>query len=78
MNKVVVSFRTNKSRVRRLDSLARALKRRRTQLIDEALDNYLEVQRWQIEHIKSAIRAADAGEFATDEEVERAFRQFEE
>jgi predicted transcriptional regulator len=31
---------------------------------------------WQIEEIKKAIQQADAGDFATDEEVEEIFKKW--
>jgi hypothetical protein len=31
---------------------------------------------WQIEEIKRAVREADRGEFASDEQVERTLRKF--
>jgi predicted transcriptional regulator len=73
MPKVTVTFRTEESNVKQLDEIARASKRDRSQLIIEALDNYLEVQEWQLSEIKAAIREADAGDFASDAEVEAIF-----
>ena len=73
MEKVSVSFRTDAKKVKQLDVLARRQRRDRTQLIDEALENYLEIQRWQIQEIKAGIREADAGNFASDEEVRAVF-----
>ena len=35
-----------------------------------------ELQEWQIEKIQRGIREADAGEFATDEEVAAVFARF--
>ena len=60
MGKVSVSFRTDQKKVKQLDSLAKRQHRARTQLIDEALENYLEVQKWQMEEIRTAIREADS------------------
>ena len=45
-----------------LDELAKASGRSRDELAEEALAEYLEVQRWQIAGIEEAIRDADAGE----------------
>jgi RHH-type transcriptional regulator, rel operon repressor / antitoxin RelB len=44
-----------------LDELAEATQRSRTELAEEALQQYLEVQRWQIEGIREAIDEADRG-----------------
>jgi predicted transcriptional regulator len=73
MDKVTVSFRTEAARVKQLDALAKAGKRDRTQLISEAIDNYIEAQEWQLSEIQSALRDAEARDFATDAEVEAIF-----
>jgi predicted transcriptional regulator len=43
-----------------LDELADATRRSRTELAEEALEQYLEVQRWQIAGIRAAIDEADS------------------
>ena len=50
-NKKIVSFRLDPGKVAALDKLAKAQTRDRTFLLNEAVDAYLDVQRWQIEHI---------------------------
>ena len=75
MGKVSVSFRTDQKKVKQLDSLAKRQRRARTQLIDEALENYIEIQKWQMEEIRIAIKEADAGDFAPDEEVRAALNR---
>jgi RHH-type transcriptional regulator, rel operon repressor / antitoxin RelB len=57
----------------RLEALAQATGRRKGFLIAQAVEAYLETQAWQIEETLKAIKEADAGDFATDEELE-AFR----
>jgi RHH-type transcriptional regulator, rel operon repressor / antitoxin RelB len=52
-----------------LDKLAKATGRSRAFLAQDALRQYLEEQAWQVAEIKQAIKEADAGEFATDAEV---------
>ena len=69
MAKVSVSFRADAKMVKKLDSLAKQQRRDRTQLIDEALENFIELQQWQIEEIQAGIREADAGSFASEAEV---------
>jgi RHH-type transcriptional regulator, rel operon repressor / antitoxin RelB len=44
-----------------LDQLAEVTQRSRTQLAEEALQQYLEVQRWQLEGIRGSIAEADSG-----------------
>lgn len=56
-----VSFRTDAKKVEELDSLAAAQDRDRSYLLNEAVDYYLDLQRYHIEAIKEGIRDADAG-----------------
>ena len=60
-----------------LDALARVTDRDRSYLINEAIDAYLAVHRWQIAHIEEGLRQASAGEFATDEEVGAAYARWQ-
>ncbi|MGI8770101.1 MAG: CopG family ribbon-helix-helix protein [Acidobacteriaceae bacterium] len=76
MAKVSVSFRTDEKKVRQLDKLARQQRCDRTQLIDEAIDSYIEYSKWQQEQIRASIREADAGIYASDEEVAAAFARW--
>jgi predicted transcriptional regulator len=76
MEKVSVSFRTDAKKVKQLDMLARRQRRDRTQLIDEAIENYLEVQQRHARQIDAGLRAAEAGEFASEEEVRAEFARW--
>ncbi len=75
MQKVGVSFRATSKMVKQLDALAKRQRRPRTQLIDEALENYLEIQRWQMREIENSLREADAADFATEEQVRRVYER---
>jgi RHH-type transcriptional regulator, rel operon repressor / antitoxin RelB len=59
-----------------LDRLARETGRPADQLAEEALQRYLDYEGWKIEKIRQAIVRADAGEFATDEEMAEAFDRY--
>jgi len=52
-----------------LANLARATGRTKSYLAVDALREYLAREAWQIEEIKKALKEADAGDFASDEEV---------
>jgi RHH-type rel operon transcriptional repressor/antitoxin RelB len=60
-DKKTVSFRLDAQAVAQLDELAEAQARDRTFLLNEAVNAYLDVQRWQIEHIQESVRQADSG-----------------
>lgn len=63
MNKRTISFRLESRKVSALDSLAEALDRDRSYLLNDAISAYLELQQWQLEQIKEGQRQADAGRF---------------
>ena len=54
-----------------LDGIAVALERDRTYVVNQALEAYVEVHQWQIDHIRQGLREADAGNFLSDAEVKR-------
>jgi predicted transcriptional regulator len=54
-----------------LDVLAKALDRDRTYLLNEAVAAYLDMQQWQLEHLKKSIQQADAGRFVKHQEVKK-------
>lgn len=66
--KVNVTVRLDQDTVAFLDKLAEAEDRDRSYLIKQAVANFVQLHRWQIEEIKKAVAEADAGQFLTDEE----------
>jgi RHH-type rel operon transcriptional repressor/antitoxin RelB len=76
MATVSVSFRTEPTTVEKLDEFARTSRRDRTQLINEALAQYIDLQERNLRKIDEGIRAADAGDFATDDEVAAEFAKW--
>ncbi len=76
MTKATLSFRTDEDIRDRLDRLARARRRDRSFLINEAIEQYLELSDWQEAQIRAGIEEADRGEFATEEEVEAVFAKW--
>ena len=77
MARDAITVRMDADKREALDALARATDRDRSYLINEAVDAYLAVHRWQITHIEEGLRQADAGEFATDEEVSAAYSRWQ-
>jgi predicted transcriptional regulator len=73
MAKALLTVRMDEDRLQALDKVAEGLDRDRTYVVTQAIDAYLDVQRWQIEYIEEALRDADAGRFASPAEVESAF-----
>ena len=54
-----------------LDGIAAALDRDRTYVVNQALEAFIDVHQWQVDHIRQGLREANAGKFATDAEVNR-------
>jgi len=57
----------------RLEKLAATTARSRSWLVAEAIKQYIDTQAWQIEAIEEGVRQADAGAFASKEEVTKGF-----
>lgn len=54
-----------------LDLIAAALDRDRSYVVNEALEDYIDTHRWQIEHIRRGLSEADAGRFVAPVQMER-------
>lgn len=61
---------------RRLEALARSTRRSKSFLAAEAIAAYVEANAWQTGEIEKALKEADAGDFASDAEVEAIFRKW--
>ncbi|MDO3381592.1 CopG family ribbon-helix-helix protein [Gilvimarinus algae] len=61
----------------RLDQLAAATHRSKSFLAAEALRDFIELNEWQIQEIKEAVKEADNGDFANDQEVSKTFAKWD-
>lgn len=59
-----------------IEELARATARTKSYLAIEALEKYVQSESWQIQDIKAGIAEADAGDFASPEEVQAVFAKY--
>jgi predicted transcriptional regulator len=76
MNKESITFRLDEGKRELLDQIATGLDRDRSYVLNSAIDLYLEVHQWQVAVIQQAIVEADAGNFASEAEVEAVFAKF--
>jgi len=60
----------------RLDKLAATTHRSKSFLASEAVREFIELNEWQIQELKDAIKEADAGDFASDQDVEAIFNKW--
>ncbi len=72
----VMTIRVDRKTKTRLEKLAKAMERTKSYLAAEAIRTYVELNEWQIAEIKTALKEADAGDFATAEEVESVFNKW--
>lgn len=78
MSKENVTFRLDSEKKMALEAIASGMDRDRSYVINEAITSYLEMHKWQIEEIKKGIAEAEAGDFATEEEVQAVFAKLKE
>jgi RHH-type transcriptional regulator, rel operon repressor / antitoxin RelB len=72
----VMTIRVDRKTKGRLEKLARAMERSKSYLAAEAIRAYVELNEWQIAEIKAALKEADAGDFASDKEVDRVVKKW--
>ena len=60
----------------RLDALADATQRSRSFLAAEAIREYVEINEWQLQEIQNGVAEADAGDFASDDELASLARKW--
>lgn len=73
MSKENITFRIDSDKKLALDAIAAGMNRDRSFVLNEAVAAYIEMYKWQLEEIKKGISEADAGDFASDEEVKAVF-----
>ena len=72
----ILTLRLDSKLKKKLDKLAKATERSRSFLVAEAIREFVALNEWQIEEIKKGLREADAGDFASDEEMEQTVRRW--
>ncbi len=76
MSTEAFTIRSDSNKVRKLDQLANKLDRSRNYLVNQAIEQYLDINAWQTQQIKQGIKAADEGRFVDDAEMERVFNKY--
>ncbi|WP_028576300.1 CopG family ribbon-helix-helix protein [Desulfomicrobium escambiense] len=66
----VMSMRLPDEAMDRLGDLAKATGRTKSFLAGQAIMEFLERESWQVNEISQALGEADAGDFASDQEIE--------
>lgn len=60
----------------RLDDLANATNRSKSFLAAEAIQEFVDLNEWQLQEIKAALAEADAGDFASEVELRQTLGQW--
>lgn len=77
METATLTFRVPVEVRNQLDKLAESTHRTKSYLAGEAIRQYLDLEAWQIGEIQQAIREADSGDFATDNEIAALLSKYE-
>lgn len=64
-----ITVRTSKESVAKIDALASRMDRSRNYLVNQAIEQYLATDAWQIERIQAGLDAANAGDVVPAEDV---------
>jgi RHH-type rel operon transcriptional repressor/antitoxin RelB len=72
----VLTLRLDAKLKKQLDRISKSMNRSRSFVAAQAIEEYVSVNEWQIAEIKKGLAEADAGNFATEEEVQRVFKKW--
>lgn len=72
----VMTIRVDRKTKTRLEKLAKTMERSKSFVAAEAIRAYVELNEWQIAGIKIALKEADAGDFASEDEVEAVMKKW--
>ncbi|MDO9282828.1 MAG: hypothetical protein Q7T88_10655 [Methylotenera sp.] len=72
----VLTLRLNVDTKNKLDRLANATHRSKSFLAAEAISRYLELEAWQIAEIELSIKEADAGDFASQDQLSNLAKKY--
>jgi predicted transcriptional regulator len=67
--KTTLSLRIPEETIEQLGQLAEATGKSRNFLAVQAMQDFIAREAWQVEQIRQSIKEADAGDFASDEEM---------
>ncbi len=76
MSAKTINVRLPEALYNQIEELAKATARTKSFLTIDALTSYVERESWQIRDIHEGIKEADAGQFATDDQVKAVFSRY--
>ena len=72
----VLTLRLDAKLKNKLDRLSKSMNRSRSFVAAQAIQEYVSVNEWQINEIKKGLAEADAGDFATEEQVQQVMKKW--
>lgn len=76
MTAKTINVRLPETLYNQIEELAKATARTKSFLTIDALTNYVQRESWQIRDIHEGVAEADAGEFATEDQVKAVFAKY--
>lgn len=73
MNQENVTFPIDSEKKEALKAIANVTDRDLTYVLNEAIASYLEIYQWLLDEINKGVAEAEAGDFASDDEVQAVF-----
>lgn len=72
----VISLRVPNELYSKLEKIVKATKRNKADLLLHWVEQAIALEEWQIQELEAGIKEADAGKFASNEEVERVLNKW--
>lgn len=73
---IATTFRIEKDKIDKIDSLAAITKRSRNWILNEAVTNYISYNNYFLNEVEKGLQDADNKNFATPEEVDNIFKKY--
>lgn len=72
---VASTLRTDSVTLARLDEVAKQMGRSRNWALNKAIEDFIAYHEWYLAKVREGVEAAEAGRFATQEELDSIFRE---
>ncbi len=75
-NTTSISLRTTMDKIAEIDSLAKSSARSRNSLLNEALEYYIDLKKWEFEEIKKGLKDIEEGRIIPFEQVVKELNEY--
>lgn len=70
-----ITFEANTKLCEQIDQIAQEVEQDRSYILNQAIETYLDIYNWQVEHIKKGLKHAQNGEFVEEKQWRAAFKR---